>query len=407
MRPQHSLLERFAWLCAALLFVCGGYSVIRRARADWLSTIPDATAVNRALRLDSGNAAYWLKRAELLNRDLESPVDALLHAAALNPFDAGIWIQLGLDAESRGDYPQAEEHLLHAAAVSRRFEPCWTLANYYFRRGSEGEFWKWTRRALELEPESPDAVFELCWRMPFSADEIFAKAIPSRRKVWRDYARFLLAKNRITAAGDVIVRVLPDVRREDRDLLLEACDRFVGANAVDMAMDAWNGLCGQKVISCSAVRDSGTLLLDAAESSRVLGHGFSWHTTASQGVSVDRRSGLTSVEFSGHEPENADIAWRWIPVRPARRGMLSFDYQTSGILPASGLTWQVVAGTNSVPLVSSSSLSNPAWSAVHLPFAVPAGVTLVRLQLNYTRPSGNVRIEGSLAVRALRVELEP
>jgi hypothetical protein len=392
---------------AALLFCCGGVSVIRRAYAERLAESSDATDLDRALRLVPGNAAYWLRRGDLQRRDLESPLDALLHAAALNPFDAEIWIQLGLDAEARGDYAQAEAHLLHAARVSRRYQPRWTLANYYFRRGSANEFWKWTRRALELESEYADAVFQLCWRLPAPAAEILAKAIPPRRNVWRDYARFLLSQNRIDAAWDVLERMLSDARPEDRDLLLEASDRFLAAYSLDRASAAWNALCDRKLIACSSVRDSGAIPLDDADSGGALGHGFAWRIVEHRGISLHLRSGLITVEFSGNQPENAEIVWRWIPVKPGQRGALHFEYQTSGISAASGLAWQVLAGRNAPLLVSSPSLSNSAWAEAQLPFEVPPGVHVVLLRLMYTRPSGSVRIEGTLAVRALRIELAP
>ena len=363
--------------------------------------------MEHALRLAPDNADFWLRRADLLDRDLQSPADALRHAAAVKPYDAEIWIRLGLDDEVRGDYSQAESHLLHAARVSRRYQPRWTLANYYFRRGSTVEFLKWARMSLDLEPEFSDAVFELCWRTPVGAAEIFTNAIPPRRNVWRNYAHFLLSRNRLDAAADVVKRMLPDAQPEDRDLLLEASDRFLAAGSTSLASAAWNALCERKLAICSAVHDSGSTPLNAAESASVAGHGFAWRAIDSPGIWLDLRSGLVSVQFSGKEPEKSEIVWRWLPVRPGQRGTLHFEYKTSDISPASGLSWQILAGPNTAPLASSASLSNPDWTAAQLPFEVPAGVDAIRLRLNYMRPPGSVRIQGSLTVRSLRIELAP
>jgi tetratricopeptide (TPR) repeat protein len=402
-----NLIRRFVCIVAAILFCCGAYSVITRAYAESLARSSAAADLDRALKLAPDNAAYWLRRADLLDRDMASPVNALERAAALNPFDADIWIRLGLDAEARGNFPKAEACFLQSARVSRRYQPRWTLANYYFRRASAADFWAWTRQALDLDPADPAALFQLCWKMSATSSEIFERGIPANRKIWRDYSRFLLAQNRIDAAGYVIGRLLSDAQPDDRDLLLEASDRFLASHAIDLASAAWNALCDRKLMTCSSIHPSGSMSLNDAPDARALGHGFAWHIGKSAGVTASIRPGVVSVEFSGREPENAEILWRWIPVKPRQRWLLRFEYQTSGISPQSGLSWQVLASQNSTPLGSSPSLSNPAWREGAIRFEVPPGVEVARLLLSYSRLPGEVRIEGSASTRAMRLEMVP
>jgi tetratricopeptide (TPR) repeat protein len=407
VRSPQNPIRRFVCIVAAILSCCGAYSVIARAYAEWLARSSAAVDLDRALKLAPGNAAYWLRRADLLDRDLTSPVNALERAAALNPFDADIWIRLGLDAEARGNFPKAESCFLQSARVSRRYQARWTLANYYFRRGAAAEFWAWTRQALDLEPADAAALFQLCWKMSASSSEIFERGIPANRKVWRNYSRFLLAQNRIDAAGYVIGRLLSDAQPDDRDLLLEASDRFLASHAIELASAAWNALCDRKLMTCASIHPSGGMSLNDAPDARALGHGFAWHIGKSPGLTASIRPGVASVEFSGSEPENVEILWRWIPVKPRQRWLLRFDYQTSGISPRSGLAWQVLAGGNSTPLGSSPSLSSPVWREGAIRFEAPAGIEAVRLLLSYSRLPGEVRIEGSMSTRAMRLEIVP
>lgn len=86
---------------------------------------------------------------------------------------------------------------------------------------------------------------------------------------------------------------------------------------------------------------------------------------------------------------------------------VNFEYQTSGLTPGSGLTWQVLTSEKAPPLASTTSLSASTWSPGELEFRTPAGPGVVRLALIYLRPSGKVRIEGSAAIRALRIERVP
>jgi tetratricopeptide (TPR) repeat protein len=401
-----NLLRSIACIIAALTLCDGVYSLGVRAYADMLVRSSVSADVDRALELAPDNAAYWLRRADLLERDMSNPVPALEAASELNPLDADVWVRLGLEAEARGEHPKAESCFLQAARVSRRYQPRWTLANYYFRRGSGREFWKWTRQALELEPGSPAALFQLCWKMSADPVEILEKGIPRSRNVWRNYGRFLLAQNQIEAAGNVIRQLLADAQADDRDLLIEACDRFLGSRAINLASAVWNTLCERKLLSCRVMRPlSGESLNDDALDARALGHGFAWHIGSIPGLTAALRPGLTMVDFSGREPENAEVLWRWIPVMPRQELLLRFEYQTSGISPDSGLVWQVLGGEDPQSLGSSPSLSNPAWTEGVVRFEVPAGVELLRLRLSYTRLPGEPRIEGSLSTRAIRLEV--
>lgn len=404
--PPH-LTRRFGCAAAAILCCFGAYSVSMRAIADALARSSTASDVDRALAVAPGNAAFWLRRADIFDRDMASPVYALKRAAELDSFDANIWIRLGLDAEANGNFPGAESYLLRAASVSHRYQPRWTLANYYFRRGSAGEFWKWTRKALDLEPPDPAALFQLCWRMSNSPSEILEKAIPTSRQTLRNYSRFLLAQNHIDAAGHAIGRLLPGAQPEDRDLLLEASDRFLASQAIELASAAWNALCDRQLIACSSIHPSGRISLDDGAGAAALGHGFAWRSSKSPGVTTSIRPGATQIEFSGRQPEQVEILWRWIPVRAGQRWVLRFEYQSSGISSHSGLAWQVLGGDQSTALASSHSLSSAVWAEEAMPFEVPAGVNVVRLRLGYSRLPGEVRREGSLSVRAMRLEMEP
>ena len=90
----------------------------------------------------------WLRAANL-DRDEASPGE-LRAALTLNPRMSSAWIHLGLDAEAEGNPREAETELLQAARVDHLYLPAWTLANFYFRRGEEDEFWPWARRAARL-----------------------------------------------------------------------------------------------------------------------------------------------------------------------------------------------------------------------------------------------------------------
>src|SRR5262245_6924000 len=83
-------------------------------------------------------------------------------AVEQNPRFSGGWIRLGLESERAEKMEQAEEELLRAARIDRRFLPAWTLANFYFRRDNRSEFWKWAHRAAALTYDDYRPLLRLC-----------------------------------------------------------------------------------------------------------------------------------------------------------------------------------------------------------------------------------------------------
>ena len=323
----------------------------------------------------------------------------------------------------------AEDYLLRAARVSRLYEPRWTLANFYFRRGARAEFWNWTRQALELAPRDGTPQFQLCWAMSQDPEEILRKAIPPNPRVVESYASFLLSTNRLDAAAQLFAG---SARQAQVPLLLSACDRFIDAAMIDAAVSAWNAAVGSNALD----PERGASLTNAAFAVPATGRGFDWRVRQIPGVSATIGSGVAAVFFDGREPEQCEPIAQLIPVLPGRKYQLQFEYKSTGIPPQSGLKWQAAAacgGSNSMPLAnvrgsvgtaacteprpsgsgvavcchkllgSSASLSSDDWKQEVVEFQAPQGVRLVRLSLIYSRASGAVRIDGSAVTRAMRL----
>src|SRR6185437_12999593 len=111
-----------------------------------------------------------------------------------------------------------------------QFEPRWTLANFYYRRGNEAEFWKWMRRALEVSYGDRTPAFDLCWRVTPDAKEILARAIPDRHDPLAAYLRYLVAKGRGDQSAPAALRLAAFQDSSDRLALMLACDALIEAH---------------------------------------------------------------------------------------------------------------------------------------------------------------------------------
>jgi tetratricopeptide (TPR) repeat protein len=404
--------QRAFGLMAAAMLIYGMYWSLRLAYADVLARGSTPARLAEAVRLAPLNAEYWVRRADSV-KVTEAPArDALQRAAALDPSDASIWIRVGLQAEAAGDFERAESSLLRAARLSRQYEPRWTLAGYYFRRGDEGHFWPWAKSALEISYGDRRPLFDLCWGITESPDLILNQGIPAVRAVQRDYLVYLVAHKRLDAAETVSRIIEAGDTPADRDSLLQYINGMLDAHRWDSALIAWNGLCGRKIIPYNVLEPGrGVSLTNGAFQSEFLGMGFDWRNPGFSGVSVLRQDSPAAlrITFSGKQPERCEVVRQLLPLLAGTGYRLYFEYQTSGINPQTGLQWTVYdAWSGAEAPVVSPHLSSQKWTSATASFTVskvPPNPRAFFLALTYLRTPGTTRIEGDVWLRNLRLEV--
>ncbi len=127
---------------------------------------------------------------------------SLLAAHEANPRDTAISLQLGLEFERAGELERAEKALLEAANYDHQYQPAWTLANYYLRQNQPDQFWRWSRRAVELSYDDGRPLLRLAVAM--ENDPIILMNHLGRRPVLlRTYLDILLGQDRKDAARQV------------------------------------------------------------------------------------------------------------------------------------------------------------------------------------------------------------
>ena len=369
-----------------------------------------AQQVARAAALAPGNARYQLREAELRAAAGEDPQHALERAAKANPYDAEAWSRAGLAAEMDGKYSLAERCLSESARLSSLYEPRWTLANFYFRRGRMEEFWKWTRSGLEWAYGDRTPLFRLAWEAGVDGDEILNRAMGNDAKVLNAYLHFLLATGRLEAAEGCAARLEGVADSSSRGALLAYAGRMIGARRPEQALAAWNALCARKLLPYEVLDAAAGRVLTNGDFAHVpLDTGFDWRMIRAAGVSMvpARNSGLMQVSFSGKQPESCELLWQFVPVRRGRDYCLRFEYQTEGVGRETGLAWRVSDAVTGAELaVQSPLLAGELWRSGSVRFTAPAAAGCIRLTLAYGRMPGTTRIEGTLRLRGVLLEEE-
>jgi hypothetical protein len=378
--------------CGAALLGFAIYSSIRLSYADLLFHKNTSQSVEQAARLEPANGRYQAWLAERLENDGQDPTPALERAARLNPLDSRVWIRRGLAAEMNGNRADAERLLLHAAAIDRLMEPRWALMNFYFRGGEGKKFWPWARQTFDISYGDRTPLFDLCWRMRDEAGFIASEALPSKYAIRFQFMQFLLAKKRFVDAASVADRILPQAAGEDRGTFIECIDRLAGSGEMLRATSLWNALCARGLLSLRPLNPgAGDSLTNGMFEYEPLGAGFDWRMPTTPGVTPLRTARTMRFTFNGEEPEQCRVIWQRLPLEPSRRYQLRFSYRTSGIRAASGLQLRVLGR-------STPSLSSDEWTEQRLLFdSGPERGGEVAIE--YQRPPGFVRVEGTLELR--------
>lgn len=349
-----------------VLAAAGVWAVmLARADAAFREGTPEELA--RAIQQMPQNAVYAARgalQAEYDGRDAEA---LWAEVARTSPRDSTSRIRLGLMAEQRGDIALAEKRLKAAYDVDHQYETLWTLANFYLRQGRTPEFWKWIRSALEFSYGDRSPAFDLCWRMSNDAAEIQRLAIPQRAEVEGAYLLYAMARH-----PEAIMPATSGVH--EPALLLGAVDQLLELGRFEDAVAVW----------VQAGREAPKGVTGSRFEPPQTGQGFDLRIARVEGVTqstLDAERGHR-IRLSGKQPESAELMKQYVGglVSGARYRL---EVETDG--DAHAFEWRV------------------AGQPVAVGGEFVARASVVPLTLNYVRPRGEVRGEGTLDIRSVRV----
>ena len=396
------VLRAVAGAVAAIGLAVASYWTLRLGYADRLFHSGSSAAVARARRLAPGYSAYFVTDS--------TDRLALRQAIAGNPRYSAGWVQLGLLEETAGDAAEAERCLLEAARVDAGYQPRWSLANFYFRRGEQEKFWPWAFKAAQTAYYSQTPLFRLYWRVSQDPSVILARGIPGRRDILAQYLHFLLTENKLQEAERVVERVLAGSGPQDLPVLTVYCDRLIGGGRVAGALAAWNALCSRGLVPYGALAPrKGDLVTNGEFAAIPMGSAFDWRLHPVQGVTATRTESPYAMRLtlSGRQPEHCALLEQVLPAEPGLVYGLSYSCRDSGIPAASGLQWYVRDLATGLELAAAPlGGAGDAWQEGTLRFVAPPGGGGVRLTLEYHRAPGTTRAEGTLWLRQVSSHLQ-
>jgi tetratricopeptide (TPR) repeat protein len=372
-------------------FLIAGYWTVTFAVAEYFFGLQKEPAVRSAICLVPNRAAYWAGLSEILADDKpRESLQALQKASTLADNNSAYLIELGLRAEDNGDLYSAEAYLLKAAQIDRLYLPRWSLANFYFRRGNQAQFWEWARQATAMVYGDPSPLFQLCWQMSKDGDQVHRNLNIQRPEIRIRYLSFLLGSGHVDAIAQEAMEAAKTMRPSDRDLLTAAVERLLLEKHVTDAMQLWNLLEPQLPVQTASITNAN---FERTPSSS----GFDWRVIEFDGITVfkDEERHALRISFSGSQREFCEPLWQYLVVNPGANQVMSIAAELEAIPPKSGLVWQVINAANETILATSVSSE--------LRFTVPPDCRLVRVVLIYRRAPGQRRIEGDLYLKQVKL----
>jgi hypothetical protein len=395
--PNRSLLfavvVRAFVLCACLIAIWESWKIYR---ADAVFLQGTVESVRASIRIEPD---CWWCYVELARMDEPSAEELLQTSLRMNPYNSDAAVDLGLRYESDGDFHRAEELLLQAFEVDRTYVPRWSLANFYLRRDNLPAFWMWIRRSTDMPAGDIGALFELCWRVAPDSKTIEANIAEDNPEVVRQYINFLIGKDQpASAANPALILLRTGSQEIDQPLLFTLLDKLIAANDAIDANAVWNKLIRQHWIVADASFPNNPQFARYP-----LPVGFDWNFSAYGGLHSWPGSIGLETEFTGDEPENCAIAEQTISLSPGNYRLES-SYHTRGILPDTGIQWEIVDAKLDKVLASSASLSSDTPARLVLPFSVKPDERLLRLRLAYHRNVGTPRVSGNVIVTSVTIQ---
>lgn len=385
------LAARHTWTCGLLCVIA---ALGLRSGGALLTLRSDEAALRLGSQLDPFAAEPLIQLARL-----DPSHGALYRTEALhrNPWLTEVRLDLARDTSAivRG---HEERILLEAACRDRQSLPAWTLAHYYWSHDRPDDFWRWAAHCARVMKGDRRGLLRLArmaaarWRVP--VEEVPERLNAGDRSLERDLLNELLLAGDLGASGRVAERVLLRAQAVDTPFLTEYLERLLKVGDATAAVSLWNQMCRRGLLQADPLRGPkanwNIAFRPPAESP-----GFDWRPAPTPGVFLNW-GGPLRLRLDGQQPEAAELAWQYVPLRRGRYRLSSASSLDSREPPEAGeLRWELlVAGTrHSLALPHS-----PEQTVRTMTVWVDSTEELGRLALMIRRQPGVRRLVGELAL---------
>lgn len=336
------------WLIAAVVTLPSvaylGIATTRFAAA-WQGSHPELTSLQKATRLDPGDADYRHdlgRYYDLVARDPASAVTQYKAAVDLNPHSARYWFDLSSAYQVLGDTQSqtaAMEHAIEADSMTP--DVAWEAANLYLVQGENDKALREFRVVIANDPDLALAALQFCWRINPDVDSLLSDVVPVQANAYINFLYLLESKQETAATAkvwDALIRTgEPFEIRHAYDFIRYS----ILHKEVDEAVLAWRQTAHRFGLS-SYLPSAANLVINGNFDLDLLNAGFDWQYQKQSPVSLsldpsDFHAGRRSlmIAFDGPGISDAGI-YQYVAVQPNTAYDFSAYYKNSGEMEGAG-----------------------------------------------------------------------
>ena len=352
--------------------------------ADILSKMPTAGNLERAVKLDPGNAEFPMRLGSLYEY---SPVDMQVgkaeeefrRAAHLDPYDAQTWLDLSAALQFQGRSEEAEACRRRVDLMAPNLPAYqWPLANFYLLQGSTDEALRHFKLVLAGTSQYDTNVFTLAWKASGDAGKILQELIPERAQTEFSYLNFLISQHRLDDAEPVWKRILDGGDEFSPKDASPYIDTLIDGHKPGQAYQVWTDLQHKGLIRSSSAPSGTNLIFDGDFEDEFLNFGFAWRIIPLEGVYAGVNSSIyhspshaLMVQFSGKDNLQFEHVYQYVKVASGQAYHLQALMKTEGITTDSGPRLEVFDAYNPTvldKLTDDLTGTTDAWTTVPLDF---------------------------------------
>ncbi len=351
----NSLVSRLAVVLGGLaVFILLSIWIIRACMAFQIANTPLYPNLERAVRLDPGNAEYHLGLARLAqysveHMDAELAMAQLKEAARLNPHDPQPWLELSAAQGFQSDMAASEASLRRADALAPHLPSVqWVIGNFFLLHGDLDEAFRHFKIVLAGSRQYSRILFSTAWKASGDGEEILNELIPDQVSTEIDYLYYLLSQKQYPESAAVWKRIAASSETFPPEVASGYFDRLINAQMPDEAALVWNDLQSKGLIKPTYQPRDDNLLVNGDFEEDLLKMGFGWRTPKHEGIYVGldgtafhSPSRSLLITFSGKENVGFQPVYEFVRVSPGRSYRLSGFLKTDGITTDSGPRLQV------------------------------------------------------------------
>jgi tetratricopeptide (TPR) repeat protein len=344
-----SPVVRWAYLLVSAIVAAGlGYFSLRNAWAEHLANPQEAPGLERATKLEPGNARNWYLLGRYWQYNLEQPDTARAialyrRALSLEPRAAAIWLDLAESYEAEGELKAARAAFLEARGnypVSA--DVAWRYGNFLLRQGETDAAFAEIQRSLAEEPGRAAEAISVCWRTKPDIRILLDQVLPVSPQVYLSAVE-VFAQQWETDAALAVWRRLAGLRPK---LELKQVNVFVDAllakRQTAEAHEVWTQALGFAGIP-RPNDPAKSLIWDGGFETGVSG-GFAWRMRAAHGAQMDfdsdvRHSGNRAlrIHFDGKQNAQFENVCQFVAVEPETAYQLAAWIRTKSVTTDRGV----------------------------------------------------------------------